>query len=139
MSELGWIGLIFLGVGAVQVALAGFFIARTRRFLRTAIDASGTIVELLESRSSEGGPSYQAVVEFPTGDGTLIRWTETMASNPPAGQPGEQLPMKYDPADPRNARISRPFRLWFLSGLFGLLGLVFVVIGAGLMAAGAVA
>ena len=133
------VGLIFLAVGAVQLGLGIFFYVRTRRFLRTAVETTGTIVDLIESRSSEGGTTFQAVVEFQTADGRSIRWQESMASNPPAGQPGEQIPVKYDPANPDKARIAKTFRLWFLSGLLVLLGLVFLAIGAGLTAAGLVA
>jgi len=77
-------------------------------------------------------------VQFQTADGRGITWTETMASNPPAGQVGEQTPIKYDPANPSKARIAKRFRLWFLSGLLGLLGLLFLGIGAVLSAAGVV-
>jgi hypothetical protein len=132
------IGVIFLAVGAIQLGLGIFFFARTRRFLRTAVETTGTIVDLVESRSSEGGTTYKAVVQFQTADGRSITWTETMASNPPAGQIGEQTPIKYDPANPNKARIAKRFRLWFLSGLLGLLGLLFLGIGAVLTAAGVV-
>lgn len=130
------VGLIFLGVGAIQLGLGIFFFVRTRRFLRTAVEATGTIVELIESSGSEGGTVYQAVVEFQTADGRSIRWQETMASNPPAGQQGDQLLMKYDPARPQRARIAKATRLWFLPGLFGLLGLLFFGIGVVLTVAG---
>jgi len=130
------VGLIFLGIGAIQLGLGIFFFVRTRRFLRTAVEATGTIVELLESSGSEGGTVYQAVVEFQTADGRSIRWQETMASNPPAGQQGDQLLMKYDPVNPQRARIARATRLWFLPGLFGLLGLLFFALGVVLTAAG---
>jgi hypothetical protein len=130
------VGLIFLGIGAIQLGLGIFFFVRTRRFLRTAVEATGTIVELLESSGSEGGTVYQAVVEFQTAEGRSIRWQETMASNPPAGQQGDQLLMKYDPVNPQRARIARATRLWFLPGLFGLLGLLFFALGVVLTAAG---
>jgi Protein of unknown function (DUF3592) len=130
------VGIIFLAVGAVQLGLGVFFLARTRRFLRTAVDTTGTIVDLLESHSSEGGTTFQAVVEFQTADGRTIQWTERMASNPPAGQSGDQVPMKYDPTDPDDARIAKTFRLWFLSGLLGLLGPLFFGIGVVLTVAG---
>jgi hypothetical protein len=133
------VGVIFLAVGAVQLGLGVFFWLRTRRFLRTAVSTDGTIVELIESSGSEGGTVYQAVVEFQTADGRTVRWQESMASNPPAGQRGDRVPMKYDPSDPDNARIAKTFRMWFLSGLFGLLGLLFLGIGAVLTVAGLVA
>ena len=99
------VGVIFLGVSAVMLGLGIFFFVRTRRFLRSAVDATGTILELRESSGSEGGTVYSAVVEFRIADGRTIRWEESMASNPPAGRPGEQLAMKYDPAN-RSGRAS---------------------------------
>lgn len=67
---------------------------------------------------------------FKTAEGRDLQWTESMATNPPAGQPGDQVPVKYDPTDPEEARIAKPFRLWFLPGLFGLLGGLFGGLGA---------
>ena len=133
------IGVIFLAVGAVMAGLGSFFLARIRRFLRTAVDAIGTVVELRESSGSEGGTVYSAVVDFQTVDGRSIRWEETMASNPPAGRPGEQLAMKYDPANPKRARIARATRMWFMPVLFGGLALLFLGLGVALTIAGLVA
>jgi Protein of unknown function (DUF3592) len=137
-SALLLVGVIFVAIGAVFIGLGIFFFIRTRRFLRTAAEATGTIVELRESSGSEGGTVYSAVVEFQTADGRSIRWEESMASNPPAGQPGEQLVMKYDPANPNTARIAKATRMWFMPVLFGGLGLLFFVIGVVLTIAGAV-
>ena len=124
------VGLIFMGVGVPMFAVAVFLFFRTRRFLETAVNTTGTIVDLIAQHSSEGGISYQAVVQFKTAEGRDVIWTESMASNPPAGQPGDEVPMKYDPTDPDDARISKPFRLWFLPGLLGLLGGLFGGLGA---------
>ena len=138
-SALLLVGVIFIAVGAVFIGLGIFFFIRTRRFLRTAVETAGTIVELRESSGSQGGTVYSAVVEFQTTDGRSIRWEESMASNPPAGQPGEQLVMKYDPANPNKARIAKATRMWFMPMLFGGLGLLFFVIGVVLTIAGALA
>ena len=138
-GELLLVVIIFLAVAAVMLALGFFFLARTRRFLRTALDATGTIVDLVESSGSEGGTVYQAVVEFQTADGRSVRWQETMASNPPAGEPGHDVAMKYDPADPSKARIAKATRMWFMPVLFGALGLLFLGLGVALTVAGLVA
>ena len=129
-STLLLIGLIFMGVGVPMFAVAVFLFFRTRRFLETAVDTTGTIIDLIASRSSEGGTVYRAVVAFKTSEGRDVQWTESMASNPPAGQPGDEVPVKYDPTNPEEARIAKPFRLWFLPGLLGLLGGLFGGLGA---------
>ena len=78
------VGVTFLVIGAVMIGLAIFFLSRTRRFLRTAVDATGTIVDLLESSGSEGGTAYSAVVEFQAADGGPSggrnRWRATLRS-----------------------------------------------------------
>lgn len=129
-GTLALIGLIFLGVGVPMLLVAVYLFVRTRRFLETAADTTGVIVDLIASRSSEGGTTYKAVVDFQTADGRMIRWTETMSSSPAAGQPGDQLPMKYDPDNPEDARIAKPFRMWFLPVFFLGMGIIFGGIGA---------
>lgn len=124
------LGLGFLGLGLLFIGLAAFFFFRTRKFLETAVLTTGTIVDLVASSGSEGGTVYQAVVQFTTGDGRQVTWQQSMASNPPAGQPGDEVPVRYDPTDPDDARIAKPFRLWFLSGLFTLMGAIFGGTGA---------
>ncbi len=140
MSDKGvliLVGLLFVGIGLVFGGLAWFFLAQTRRFLRTAVDATGTIIDLIESSGSEGGTTYSAVVRFQTADGREIQWTESMASNPPPGQRGDTLGMKYDPENPQRARIAKASRLWFMPALFGGLGVLFFIIGVILTIAGA--
>jgi len=131
------VGVIFIATGAVMIGLAIFFFSRTRRFLRTAVEATGTIVELVESSGSEGGTAYSAVVEFQTADGRAVRWEESMASNPPVGRKGDQLLMKYDPADPNKARVAKATRMWFMPALFGGLGGLFFGVGVVLAVVGA--
>src|SRR5262249_62185567 len=105
-----------------MMGIAIFFVRRTRQFLRTALEATGTIFELRESSGSEGGTVYSAVVEFQTADARSIRWEGSMARNPPAGQPGEQLVMKYDPANPNKGRTAKATRMWFTPVLIRGLG-----------------
>ena len=131
------VGVAFLVIGAVMIGLAGFFVSRTRRFLRTAVEATGTILELVESSGSEGGTTYSAVVEFQAADGRTIRWEESMASNPPVGRKGDRLLMKYDRANPQRARIAKATRMWFLPVLLGSLGALFFGVGVVLTVVGA--
>jgi hypothetical protein len=125
------IGFGFLGVGAVFVVVAYLCSVPTRRFLLTAVDATGTVVDLAESSRPEGGGSrFSVIVEFRTAGGATVRWTERTASDPPVGQPGEAVPIKYDPTDPQRARLGTPARLWLLPRLFGTIGAAFFGTGA---------
>jgi uncharacterized protein DUF3592 len=130
------IGLIFAGVGALELLIGAFFFFRTRSFLERAVSASGTVVGFATSHSSEGGTSYHPIVEFQAADGQAHRFQDSMGSNPPGFEEGESVPLKYDPSNPGKARINKPFRLWFVAGLLGGMGLLFLVIGLGLLAAG---
>jgi hypothetical protein len=136
MSEAATVGLIFVPTAAVLLGLAIFFFVRTRRFLARAIDTHGTVVELVASRSSEGGTTYKPVVQFTTPEGGTFQFTDSMSSNPPGFDVGEAAPVKYDPKNPQRARIGTGFRLWFLVALFGGLGLIFAVVGLALLVAG---
>lgn len=94
---------------------------------------TGVIVDRLESSDSEAGTLYQVVVEFQTREGQTVRWTDSIASNPAAGDVGDQIPMKYNPDDPNEARIARAFRMWFATVFLSGMGLIFGGVGAVLL------
>ena len=126
--------MIFLiGVGALVSLGALFWAWRVRRFLATAVDVEGTVLghESRMSTSSSGGrsTSYHPVVQFATLEGRSMQFTDNVGGSPPSHDVGETVPVKYDPGDPADARISTGFRLWFGPGLVGLLGVGFLVAG----------
>ncbi len=47
--------MTFLGVGSMVLALGAIFFARTRRFLRTAVDTTGVIIGVGERRDQDHG------------------------------------------------------------------------------------
>jgi hypothetical protein len=47
---------------------------------------------------------------------------------------GETVPVVYDPEEPGEPEIAKPFRLWFVAGLLSSLGAVFIVLGVVLVA-----
>ncbi len=121
--------LLTFGVGSILLALAVILWRRTRSFLAVAVDADGTIINLATVRTSSG-TGYRAIVEFDTHDGRRVRWRDKVTSDPPVGQCGERLPMKYDPANPQNARINLPSRLWSAPRSLG--GLATLLFGVGI-------
>jgi hypothetical protein len=123
------VGLAMGGSGALLLAIGAFFFMRTRKFLATAQDASGTVVDLEVGSGSEGGTVYSPVIEFALPDGRTVRFTDGLATNPPAHDVGEQVQVKFDPTRPEKAKLATSFRLYFVSGLLGGMGALFLVIG----------
>ena len=129
-------GVIMAGVSTLELGIAAFFLYRTRRFLDTAVDAPGTVVELSASSGGEGGTVYHPVVSFQTAEGQVHTFTDKLGSNPPRHQPGDPVPVKYDPVRPAKARINKPFRLYFVPGLLAVIGLPILIGGLVMIAVG---
>jgi hypothetical protein len=130
------VGAIFLGVGALEVAIGVFLYLRTTDFSRRRPTLREPLRGFEESYSSDTGTSYMPVVEFTGADGEKRKFTDSMASDPPGYEVGETVPVKYDPADPEDARIAKRFRLWFAPALLGGMGVTFLIVGVILLALG---
>jgi len=122
-------GGVFLALGLIMLAFGLLLVMRTLRSLRSAVTITGTIVDF------RGSEDIQRVVEFKTHEGNTVRWTETGGSRQ-QGRVGNDIPMKYNPAKPNQARIARTSDLSLggsalsISGLgFAGLGLVLVIFG----------
>jgi hypothetical protein len=118
---LGAVGLVFLVVGAVMAL-------RLRSFLSRAVVAQGKVVGFVKQTSSEGGSSTHAKVEFVTAAGetrTFVESSQTFGKL----SAGTAVPVKYDPAQPKKARIATSGRLWTWPILLLAVGAVLVIIG----------
>jgi len=72
----------------------------------------GVVIEMEESTDSEGSCCvYSPVIEFQSG-GQSFTFDGANASDPPAYQMGEQVRVRYDPADPTTAQIDRFSERW---------------------------
>jgi hypothetical protein len=120
---------IFSGLGVVMMLVGIFFFSHTRQFLARAQTAKGTVTQMVYSHSSEGGGGYAPVYQFTTADGQSIVKQDSMASNPPRFQVGQELDILYDAAKPQKARINRKMNLYFLPTLFWGMGLIFTGVG----------
>lgn len=73
---------------------------------------TGNVVRLEESDSAEGGCCvYSPVIEFTAG-GQTYSFESDNASDPPAYDVGEQVPVLYNPANPETAQIDSFFERW---------------------------
>lgn len=73
---------------------------------------SGMVVRMEESNSSEGGCCvYSPVVEF-RANNQLYSFEGDTASDPPAYRVGQQVSVRYDPANPSTAQIDSFVDRW---------------------------
>lgn len=74
--------------------------------------ATGTVVRLEESNSSEGGCCvYSSVIEFDM-NGQTFSFEGDTASSPPVYEVGEEVSVLYHPADPDTAQINKWSERW---------------------------
>ena len=120
---------IFLLAGLGQLGGAAYLTYDTQRDLSVGVRADGEVIDLYESRDSDGDYTYRPHVRFTTREGEVLEFTSTMGSNPAAFDVGEPVAVIYDPASPRDARIDSFFQLWFAPLLLGFMGIVFTAVG----------
>ncbi len=125
---LGAAGVLVLIVGAVT----GF---RIRSLLNTAAEAQGKVVGFVKQALSEGGSSKHAEVEFVTAEGETVTFTETSQTMGGLAV-GSQVPVKYDPARPRKARIATGGRLWGTVIMLSVVGIALLIVGVVLVIIG---
>lgn len=118
---LGAVGVIFLIVGGVT----GMGI---RRFLSAAVDTQGKVVGFVKQSSNEGGSSTHAQVEYATAAGETMTFTEKSQTFGGLAV-GSAVPVKYDPAAPKKARIATSGRLWVTPIVLLVLGVALLIVG----------
>lgn len=121
----------FFLMGLAFVIGGGVALERTLAFRQSAEEATGRVVDLVR-----GQDTYAPLVEYRAADGQTYTFVSSTSSNPPRYNPGEEVPVLYDPGDPYHARIDRWMETWFLPLLFGFVGLVFTGVGGGMLAHG---
>lgn len=114
---LGPLGLLIL-VGAV------YLLVRTSAFVATAARARGKVVDLAESRNSNGSGTWHPVVSFDAGGGSYT-FKSKFGSRPAPYDIGDVVDVLYDPKNPADARIAGFRGLWLGPMLAGLLGVFF--------------
>lgn len=121
-------GLILAGVGVLILVVGAVTGLRIRSLLSTAAEAQGKVVGFIQQSSGEGGTSKHAQVEFTTAAGETVTFTE--ASQTVGGLAvGSEVPVKYNPAQPKKARIATGGRLWVSTIVLVALGAVLLIVG----------
>ena len=121
------VGLAFL--------IGTFFIYKnSMSFVGSAIEAQGTVVELVRERSGNNNSyNYKPVVKYKTSEGKMIEFTSTTGSNPASYSVDEKVPVLYLAAEPQSAKIKSFFSLWGAVLIVGGFGSIFFLIGSGML------
>jgi len=132
MKECKFIKYIFTIIGAGMLIGAFFMYKDTNEFIANSIETKGTVVQLLESRSSKSSNKsimYTPVVQFINTKGKQMEFSSSTSSNPPKYSINEKVVVIYIPESPNKAKIKSFFDLWGVIIIPGIFGLVFFIIG----------
>lgn len=132
MSDELTVGIVFSLVGGLLALIGVFLFIRTRIFIGKAQEAKGTVIQMVYSRtssSSGSGGGYAPVYQFRTFDGQNIVIQDSLSSNPPRFQVGQEIEVLYDPGNPQKARLNKWMNLYFVPLLLGGIGLIFGGVG----------
>jgi hypothetical protein len=104
---------IFVNLFFAAFCLWGAYAAYTGWQLQTNGEQTiGVVIRMEESSSAESGCCvYSPVIEF-NANGQAYSFEGDNASNPPAYQVGEEVPVLYDPARPEIAQINKWTERW---------------------------
>jgi len=133
MKPLGIVkvaGYSFLALSICMLAGAILLYTNTNAFLKDAVQAEGTVTEVVRSYW-DGSTTYQPVVRFRTQQGKEIEFTSSSStSKRPGYSTGQTVEVLYRPNAPQIAEINSFLLLWGGSILWGLLGSSFSIFGA---------
>jgi hypothetical protein len=106
-------GLLFANLFFAAFCLWGAYTGYTSwRLEQDGETTTGTVIEMEESSSSEGGCCvYSPVIEFNV-NGQAYTFEGGTASYPPEYVVGEQVQVLYDPADPNTAQLNKWTERW---------------------------
>lgn len=124
-----FIGPIFAVVGLGTVGLGIYLGIQRYEFLKQAISATGTVIDLQESRSDDGYTYYPVVEYSPSGSFEAITFRHDTGSDPPSYRKGEVVPVLHLPDNPQNAIIDKGIFNWAISIFVIGFGLLFALAG----------
>lgn len=121
--------LVFGGVAVLMLAITVIAAAVATRSLAREVSVQGRVVEFIPITSSDGGVLYQPVVDFMGVDNERHIVPSGGGSRPPAYRLGQQVEIRYNPADPNTARIATTgsnIEQYLVALITGVLAVAFV-------------
>ena len=127
-------GLIVTGIGIISLV-------RRWLFLRRGFRTHGTVLSLEErypfglttSRGAKAVPCFLPRIQFLTENGQRHEFVEQSASRFLSPQVGGQIPLVYDPQNPRCAHVDHWMTLWSQHVVLTALGVALLALGLGFL------
>ena len=112
--------LLIPGVGSLVLAIYQFL--RTTTLINRGLRSTGTVISQVRDTSPV---YYRHVVQFETEDGSYIKfkYLSTIYERVYA-----TVNIRYDPRNPKRAKIDSWGQLWGLTLIYGLIGAIFIAI-----------
>lgn len=124
----------FFFVPAVVFGLltAGFTI-RNLKMIFASTRAVGTLIGYESVEDNEGKTMSAQKVAFIDKQGVRRETFARVRSNPPSGNPGDQVTVYYNPVDPAQATVGTFMELWLHVTIFAVLFGIFFIIWFGIL------
>jgi hypothetical protein len=107
--------------GLLAGAAWSYFKQRSATQSRVAV--TGTVAELIQQTTTRGY-ILCPVVEFTIPSGEKIRFTSEFGSRPASHTVGQNVTVRYDPADPQKAEIESGMSLWLTPLIMVFMGAI---------------
>ena len=121
---------VFPAAGVVLLLLAAGFWAHEFRWSRSADHATATVTEMEARQDAQGQVFYYPHLRFRLPGGEIVQSVSPIGGAPDAFSVGEQVPVKYDSADPQDAAIATKGTVYRMAIILGVLGTVLFDLGA---------
>ena len=117
---------IAIGVGCLIWSVISYF--RITSFLRQCTETRGEVIRLERTGSSGefSGYDYAPVFQFQTVSEELVTVTSEISSSPAGFAVGQRVLVRYDPANPSDAKIHTIFQTWGDFVIPAAVGIIFL-------------
>lgn len=116
----GLASFIMLAIGIISYI-------RTKKFLASAIETRGIVIDTIYKGSGDsGGSMYSPKIKFSDSMGREHEFTENWSSNRPDFKIGDEVIVLFNPDNPKKARRGgKKWKFYFIAWLLGGMGLLF--------------
>jgi hypothetical protein len=128
-----FVPLVLLGISAVLLGKGWAHWQASSELVSHTELAEGSIVRMAPYLGGKLGKGsalvYFPVVKFTTADGQEVVFENQESRRADHYQPGDRVPVRYEPGDPQKAVIATFASLWSIALLYGVSGFLLLLFG----------